>query len=103
MGKIPSTGIPWPKKKEIEVMLAKTAFGVWSGYEVNVTFDGVSYILKMNEGVRGLNVPVTVEMCGNHTYDAFKVYHMGRELIVLRVEKREVWPEIETEYGMWSG
>lgn len=34
--------------------------GYWSGYEVKVNHDGDEWFLKTKDGVRGLNIPVSI-------------------------------------------
>lgn len=34
--------------------------GRYSGYEVNVVFNDIQYMLVVEEGVRGINIPVYV-------------------------------------------
>ena len=37
--------------------------GSWSGYRVKFDVDGATYHADVPKGVRGLNVPVIVEVC----------------------------------------
>jgi hypothetical protein len=47
--------------------------GRYSGYEVNVIFNDIQYMLMVEEGVRGINIPVYVTYKPNiNSWEAYK-------------------------------
>ncbi len=54
-----------------------------SGYVVTAVHNGETYNIEVNEGVRGINIPVNAELHNNKWHIALG----GRELTVVRVMK----------------
>lgn len=54
-----------PRTQVVETKIKKSLpigvySGFWSGYEVKVNHDGEEWFLKTKNGVRGVNIPVSI-------------------------------------------
>lgn len=57
--------------------------GLWGGYEIEFTFDGSNYRASTKTGVRGFNIPVTVNKVGN----TFEFFHKGNKISIEKIIK----------------
>ena len=60
----------------------------WSGYQVKYEDARTQIILEVKEGVRGINVPVTLSVV--YPEEVYIVTHKGKRLTVVTVEKYDL-------------
>ena len=55
--------------------------GKWSGYQIEVEYEGKKFRIKTKDGVRGIDIPVTVSVDGG----TWKADHNGKEIKITEV------------------
>ena len=55
--------------------------GKWSGHQIKVTYEGKTFSINTQNGVRGFDVPVTVSVVDG----TWKAVHKGKEIEITGV------------------
>lgn len=57
--------------------------GLWGGYEIEFMFDGIKYKAFTKNGVRGINVPISVNKVDN----SFEFFLKGNKISIEKIVK----------------
>lgn len=57
--------------------------GLWGGFEIEFAFDGIKYKAFTKIGVKGFNIPVSINKVDN----TFEFFHKGNKISIEKIVK----------------